>query len=57
MSYNISVNIGSWSYSSPESIASISSSLGSGGIIKLSSDLSQLSVSLRGSDGKFVSDV
>ena len=45
MSYNIFVDIGSSSDSSPDEIKSISSSLSSGGTIESSSDLSPLSAS------------
>ena len=55
MSSNTSLDIGSSSDSSPESITSISSLLSSGGIIELSSDLSPISASLRVSDDKFPS--
>ena len=59
MSYNISVDIGSSSNSSPESNALVSSTLSSGGIIELSSDSSPLSSSLyassRVSDNKLPS--
>ena len=55
MSSNISLDIWSWSHSFPESIASIYSSLSSGGIIEFSSDLSPLYASLGVSDNKFPS--
>ena len=55
MSYNISVDIGSFLDSLPEFIVSISSSLISGGIIELSSDSLPISASSRFSDNKFSS--
>ena len=55
MSSEISVDIGSSSYSSPEYIVSIYYSLINGGIIELSSDSSLISESSQVSDHKFPS--
>ena len=52
---NITVDTGSYSYSLPDEIASISALIINGAIVEASSDLLPLYVSLQDSDGKFFS--